>query len=304
MRLTDRWYRRALAALALMLPLAAGATPSDAASRTAFWRAVVADQHRIPAGVPIVPLIDELVGMSASRDPVVRDDLGYEVFARWIHRGTGFEATHMAAWQARLTAQAREGLGTVDPARAPNRAFALLFLKELVFAGQRVPYLDAAQATSLVQLVVDSLQQEQDRRGYDREAGWVHALAHAADLARALGRSARVDDAQRKRLIEALAARVDQESQAFQWGEETRIATALASLASAGAKDALRAWAGRVAARCEAVWRAAPFETSTYRAARMAVPVLHALVALDGARNVRLDAETLEVIRKAALQCQ
>lgn len=105
-----------------------------------------------------------------SPDPVLRDEQAYNILATWIPE---------------LDPQERHVLGDTMAARFRDpeiqaRTFAPLILAEIISQGDYDPGWQSAFA--------DWYPAETDLRGYDAERGWLHAVAHGADLLGALGR--------------------------------------------------------------------------------------------------------------------
>lgn len=110
--------------------------------------------------------IAELDAAMCSPYPSVRDGWAYTELASGIHEGR---------WDAAELAQiGHDALARLSHDRAEVRSFALLTLGWLadVDACERA-WFDAGTRTWLA---------EKDTRGYDRRVGWVHAVAHGADL--------------------------------------------------------------------------------------------------------------------------
>ena len=112
-----------------------------------------------------------------SPDPVLRDEQAYTLLARWIPG---------------LDRQERHALGDTMAARFGDpeiqaRAFAPLILAQIVSQGDYDPGWLAAFA--------DWYPAETDLRGHDPELGWLHAVAHGADLLAAFGQHPGVDPA-------------------------------------------------------------------------------------------------------------
>ncbi|MDY0815497.1 DUF2785 domain-containing protein [Kitasatospora purpeofusca] len=125
------------------------------------------------------PTPDTLAAVSAalrSPDPHVRDSLALEQLCRWVPL---------------LTPEQRLALGDemaerLDDAEIQARTFAPLVLAELADHGAHRPAWLEAFARWYVG--------ESDLRGFDPRLGWLHAVAHGADLLAALGRGPLVAD--------------------------------------------------------------------------------------------------------------
>jgi hypothetical protein len=249
---------------------------------------------------PIDTLLDQLVSTVTDLDPVWRDDIGYTAFAKWVHRDARIGAPALRRIADRLMPIATSRDPGTDGVF--GRSFAMLWLKEMVFADQRVKFLTDAELVELGGVASLALEHETDLRGYVAGRGWAHAVAHAADLARALAHHPRVTPASLRALHSALRARVGRNDGPFAWGEEARLAAALNAVAlrdDMAARDAFKA----VATRCRDVWRGA-FDVVRYQVSRREAVVAAAMLAQDGARGVGLGDERLREVRHVAEACQ
>ena len=140
---------------------------------------------RLPDGLSAADAASELTEALRSPDPVLRDELALTVLA-------GLVPT--------LDSESRHALGASMAARFADpevqaRTFAALILAELLAHGEFQPsWLSAFEAWYPA---------ETDLRGYDQELGWLHAVAHGADLLGAFGRCPQVDPASMLRLAAA-----------------------------------------------------------------------------------------------------
>ncbi|GIG58204.1 hypothetical protein Lfu02_25760 [Longispora fulva] len=140
------------------------------------WQEVLDNDYAIPTDRPLSELIDELVELLRSPDPHVRDVLSYDILTEWVEH---------------LDEPARVALGDTMATRMTDdpeiqaRTFAPLILDCVVSEGTfRPEWLDA---------FIKWYPSESDLRGHHPELGWLHAVAHGADLLGAFGRSTAVD---------------------------------------------------------------------------------------------------------------
>jgi len=122
--------------------------------------------------------------MLRSPDPVVRDRQAYAVLASWIRRGV------LSPQQ--LRALGDEMVPRFGDTEIQARTFAPLILDSIVSAGVFEP--------SWVPPFERWYVAEEDLRGYDAKLGWLHAVAHGADLLGTLGLHPAVEPVQMLRL--------------------------------------------------------------------------------------------------------
>ncbi|MFE0463924.1 DUF2785 domain-containing protein [Kitasatospora sp. NPDC058965] len=164
-----------------------------------------------------------------SPDPAVRDDHAYAALVARVPELTADQAHELGdEMAARFT----------DP-EVQTRTFAPLILAALVKQGHYRPQWLAAFAAWYPA--------EQDLRGHDPELGWLHAVAHGADLLGALGTH---DGADPEELLALGAARLVAPT-AHVWDalEDDRLAYALARILTRPGLTAARStgWLDRVA---------------------------------------------------------
>lgn len=140
------------------------------------WQQVLDNDCAVPAGQPLDELASELVVRMRDPDPVIRDGASYTVLARWIDRGVLDQ--HLAWIGDQVTPW-------FDDPEVQARTFAPLVLDMVVTRGAWSPaWLDAFSRWYPA---------ETDLRGCDSKLGWLHAVAHGADLLGTLGRRTEVD---------------------------------------------------------------------------------------------------------------
>jgi hypothetical protein len=148
------------------------------------WARVRAEGFEVPADRPLTELVAELSGLLRSPDPAVRDGQAYSILTTWIAQGKlGPELLH---------ALGDEMAGRFGDAEIQARTFAPLILDSIVSVGVFEP--------SWVPPFERWYVAEEDLRGYDAKLGWLHAVAHGADLLGTLGRFPAVEPVEMLRL--------------------------------------------------------------------------------------------------------
>jgi hypothetical protein len=172
------------------------------------WQKVIDNGFQPPDGGVTPELIAELSEALRSPDPVLRDEQAFSVMIPWL--------PHLDSGQ-------RRRLGDEMAARFADpeiqaRTFAPLILAGIVDQGD----FDQAWLTAFTRWYPA----ETDIRGHDPKLGWVHAVAHGADLLGTFGRCPQVDPAP---LLDVAAARLLAPTDyLFAAQEDDRVAYAIA----------------------------------------------------------------------------
>lgn len=218
------------------------------------WARVRETGFAVPEGRPLGELVAELVGMLRSPDPVVRDRQAYSTLATWIGRGL-------------LSEQELRELGDEMASRFGDpelqaRTFAPLILDSIVSTGVYEPgWVPPFERWYVA---------EQDLRGYDEKLGWLHAVAHGADLLGTLGQHPAVEPVQMLRL--GIGRLLTPTSYVLRDMEDDRLGYALAAtltradLSAADAVDWLDPALRALAAPTESI---TPVLTNTLRTLRV-----------------------------------
>ncbi|SDY94265.1 Protein of unknown function [Micromonospora pattaloongensis] len=153
------------------------------------WEKIYEAGCALPAGRALDELVAELAVALRDPDPGVRDGAPYVVLRTWIQRDV-IDAGRRARLGAQMAAR------FADP-EIQARTFAPLVLDMIVGRGD----FDPAWLVAFTRWYPA----EQDLRGHDPVLGWLHAVAHGADLLAAFGRHPRVRP---EAMLELAAARL------------------------------------------------------------------------------------------------
>ncbi|AUG78770.1 hypothetical protein CFP65_4001 [Kitasatospora sp. MMS16-BH015] len=167
-----------------------------------------------PALPPTPALLAELGAALRSPDPVLRDEQAFTLLARWVPESP-------EAWLRPLGDELADRLTDRE---IQARSFAALVLARLVRRGMyEERWLTAFRRWYPA---------EGDLRGHDPELGWLHAVAHGADLLGEFGRCARVAPTA---MLELAAARLlAPTAHVFDAMEDDRLGAAIAMTLTRG----------------------------------------------------------------------
>ena len=250
-------------AIAIFTLAVIAAAPTAATAQThdrAFWIALLESGFAVQDDAAAETLLMESIALAGSPDQQLRDDVAYGAAAKWINSEKRFTPDQlrrvMAIWQGNLHA----GLGTRGDDSVLARSFSALSLSLVAARDLDTPFLTDAEFASLLDDALAYLEGEQDLRGFEPGRGWVHAVAHTADLLRFLVRNPKLPPASHPRILGTIAQVLERSPAVFVWGEPERIGFALQSLVRRADFDAaaVEAWAAPWIARHKALWKDGP----------------------------------------------
>ena len=154
------------------------------------WQRIQANHFAFPEGSSVEGLVTELVDMLASSDPKIRDELALSALATWVDEGV------VPDDQLRPLGDLMARRFQADQVQA--RSFAPLVL-DVIVASRGVCELRWVDAFE------DWYATETDLRGHHDDLGWLHAVAHGADL---LGTFGRCVDVEPRRMLDLAATRM------------------------------------------------------------------------------------------------
>lgn len=171
----------------------------------AAWKQIAANDFNLPEGHTAAEFLPELVGFLSSPDQELRDDIAYMAFAMWIGRDKHFTPDDLRGLITTLTANLNIDLGEVGTDSALTRSFSALALSVIAYHDNHVSFLTTDEIHALLNKVLVYLAAEDDLRGYVEGIGWVHAVAHTADVLKFLARNPKTDVDDHRRILDAIA---------------------------------------------------------------------------------------------------
>lgn len=231
-------------------------------SEPTAWAAVIADDLAMPDDRPREELIAELTVMLADPDPAIRDDLAYPIFATWIVRG-------YVDGSIRDIGDTVAAMFEHDEIQA--RTFAALILAAVVRRDADTGEVPRVAMLGWRDRFARWWRTETDLRGFDDHLGWLHAIAHGADVVRAFARSPQLDQDDLDGLLRLTADRLLAPTDyRFSQFEDARLAYAATSVLARPELTEPIAWLDSVHAAIDAgepgrtpIWAANTVETLT-----------------------------------------
>jgi len=260
--------------VALILGLGGANANAQGAHGKEFWKKIAANRYEVLEGGKAFALAKELRGYLKSSDPELRDDLAYSILATWVLEKNAFSVEELLALEAEWRGNLKAGIGENGTDSVFGRSFSALCLAAIAERELKSQFLGEERYRKLLEAALEYLRDEKDLRGFDEKKGWIHATAHTADLIAALARHPLFTEADQAKVLEALGKRVETARVIFSFGEQDRLANALAAMA--GRADfnlaGFELWVNRMDKADFAIWKDSPpkieglqrFENDTY----------------------------------------
>jgi hypothetical protein len=242
-----------------------------------------------------------LSALLASPDPELRDDIAYTGLVSLIYRQRAVPPEAIreltTEWRRNLTV----GLGEQGTDAVFRRSFSALSLGIVAALDNEAPFLDRAGFDRLLASALEYLSGERDLRGFDPGTGWMHAVAHTADLLKFLARSRHLQPAQQTAILDGIAGKLRTVDEVLTHGEDERLARAVVAIVARADFDraAFERWLTALApARSTAP--PSPASLAGLQNRRNLVVSLHAVLTTDARDLPGLDAARSTV--RAALK--
>jgi hypothetical protein len=290
-------------AVALCLPaMLAGALAANPPARDrSYWRAIVASGYAVPEGESAAKLLLQLSGLLGSPDPEERDEFGYGIPARWIYVQRLLSPEELRELLALWTSNLRRGIGEHGTDSVLLRSFSALDLSILAALDNEDPFLEQPEFRRLLDAALAYLKDEQDVRGFVAGTGWLHSVAHTADLLKFLGRSRHLRGEDQSRILDAIAAKMRApEEQVYRYGEDERLARAVLSLLHRKdlERDAVKRWLDGLGTRSRGMWEGT-LDTARFAEVQNTKNLLKSLYVMLSAEK---SGTTPDVLRTQVLQ--
>ncbi|MEY4530943.1 MAG: hypothetical protein RLZZ156_1664 [Deinococcota bacterium] len=209
------------------------ACPKGAMNKTLF-RGIVQNNYAAPSNFTPDEVTPVLMECLASPDSELRDTYGFEILTRWIRRGV-LKPDSLKRMIVTLTPNLKIGIGERGTNTVFRRTFSALILSELVRQDNLTPYLEVSDVKALLEAGVTYLTAEQDLRGFDKEFGYVHGVAHGADVLFRLASSKHLEKTDLVRILEAVRSKVAPNTEtSYAFGEDERLARVVIAVLARG----------------------------------------------------------------------
>lgn len=189
-----------------------------------YWQAIEESQYQVPAGEDPFDLLEDLFRNLGSPDPVLRDDHAYGITYQWVVRQRLLSPADLLVLIEGLEENLQYGIGEQGSDSVLLRSFSALNLSLFAMRDLEEPFLEPEDYRGLLEAALTYLREERDVRGWHPEQGWLHSVAHTADLLKFLGRSECLDAAGQRRILQEIGHKLTHAGTVLTFGEDERLA--------------------------------------------------------------------------------
>ncbi|WP_394219855.1 DUF2785 domain-containing protein [Halobacillus trueperi] len=162
------------------------------------------NDYTLPEGQNLQELTTMMLQKIGSVHPVLRDDLIHTIFTTFIERGHYTNEQLKNILQSVLNKNYlfyRIGTSKKEEDAVFKRSFSVLLIPPIMEKHRHSPFLKEEEVHRVWDHLKKYMQQEKDHRGYVKDKGWAHAMAHAAD---AIYSVAACDEITKEEILEML----------------------------------------------------------------------------------------------------
>jgi hypothetical protein len=188
-----------------------------------YWRPIRAsidDESHEPN-----QLATELVSCLGSPNSELRDTIGYELFTYWLRNDVLSSQT-----KANLINTLSANIQLSSSEHALSRSFSALIISELLRADNLSAFMSDEDRLSLLQTSVNSLSAETDFRGLEEDIGWVHPVAHLADILWRVALHSSLDQEQSRLILQGVSSKARTSVVGYAFKEGDRLARSVSVL--------------------------------------------------------------------------
>ncbi|TGB05243.1 DUF2785 domain-containing protein [Halobacillus salinus] len=190
------------------------------------------NDYQVPDNQNLQELTTMMLQRIGSIHPVLRDELIHTIFTTFIGRGYYNEEQLKNILQSILNKNYlfyRISNSKKEEDAVFKRSFSVLLIPPIIEKHRKTPFLKEEEVLRVWDNLKKYMQQEMDHRGYVKDKGWAHAMAHAADAINAV---AGCDEITSQHVLEMLPVIREQFmiEQPYLFDEEERMVTAILTM--------------------------------------------------------------------------
>lgn len=174
--------------------------------------------------------IEMLKGIG-SIDPVLRDDLIFSIFSKWIKDDV---FTYVQLQKILLISIDDEHLfyklGEINHDSVFTRTFSLLVIAVILYKSNEKEFINLSDFEKVKQRLFQYAVKEKDIRGYVEEKGWGHSIVHLADCLDELAKNQNLNNMDLLMILKIINLRIVESENVYVCEEDERLVTAVCAI--------------------------------------------------------------------------
>ncbi|WP_051641019.1 MULTISPECIES: DUF2785 domain-containing protein [unclassified Bacillus (in: firmicutes)] len=159
-----------------------------------------------------------------SPDSKLRDNLIYHTFCQLIMENKLEKHFLCELLETCLSDQFLfKGIGEKDTDSVFTRSFTSLLIALILYQDNRDDFLSVAKVLEVKDKLISYVNLEKDVRGYVKEKGWAHSVAHVADAFDELVKSKKITQSNYPEMLQAIFGKIYQTESVYIHDEEERV---------------------------------------------------------------------------------
>lgn len=189
------------------------------------------NKYSIPSDINPFEFIYGSLNTIGSTDAKLRDELYYEVLARWITMNI-FSPDELKQIKDILISQNYlfYNIDINDETSVYKRTFSILLLAPIVYMHRENKVFTKEELCQIKNTVIKYISLENNLRGYHKTYGWAHAAAHTSDTVDELFQCKEFSENDLRELLYSLGGFIIKNNSVFTHAEDERMAYAISSL--------------------------------------------------------------------------
>lgn len=172
-----------------------------------------------------------------SPDSELRDNLIYQTFCQLMVESKIDNHLLSEILESCLSDQFLfKGIGEKDSDSVFTRSFTSLLLALILYQDNRDDFLSEAKVNDIKDKLISYIKLETDVRGYVREKGWAHSVAHVADAFDELVKSKKINQSNYPEIVQAIFGKIYQAESVYIHDEEERMIVPIVQMLDNGLK--------------------------------------------------------------------
>ncbi|GJM12754.1 MAG: hypothetical protein DHS20C12_11570 [Pseudohongiella sp.] len=168
-------------------------------------------------------LVFDLLACLSSPNSELRDSIAYEMLTYWLRNEALSEESRISVLQLLSLNLSKRGVSN-----SLERSFSALVLSELLRSDNLDAFMSDALRSELLVEVVDALDEESDYRGLVQGLGWIHPIAHMADVLWRFSLHGELTAEQTRLVLQAVRSKAGTRQAAYAFNEGDRLARPVA----------------------------------------------------------------------------